>query len=65
MPKAVYTVREVSELMGFSVPTIIKMFEKEPGVLVLNRPTTMNKRRYRTLRIPLGVYERVVRRISV
>ena len=56
--------REVAELMGFTVPTILKLFENEPGVIVLERPTTMNKRRYRSVRIPRAVYERVIRRLT-
>ncbi|MCU1320747.1 MAG: hypothetical protein JWM43_396 [Acidobacteriaceae bacterium] len=47
-------------------PTLseVQMFEKEPGVLVIERKTTMRKRRYRSIRIPRAVYERVVRRIT-
>jgi hypothetical protein len=41
------------------------MFENEPGVLIRNHPTTMNKRRYRSIRIPRHVYERVRRRYEV
>lgn len=35
------------------------MLEREPGVLVLNRPERMHKRPYRTIKIPRAVYERV------
>ncbi len=59
------TVKEVSGLMGFSQPTIIRMFEKEPGVIIVSRPETLRKRRYRSIRIPRAVYERVLRRLSV
>jgi hypothetical protein len=51
--------------MGFSVPTIIKMFEKEKGVIIVARPERLNKRRYRSIRIPRAVYERVLRKITV
>ncbi|MGA2337781.1 MAG: hypothetical protein WBQ19_01130 [Terriglobales bacterium] len=61
--KLVYTVAEVSALMGFSTSTIIKLFRDEPGVIVLTRPTEMHKRRYRSLRIPRAVYQRVLRRM--
>ena len=64
-PGMAYTVDEVAEMMGWSRGTITRMFEKEPGVLVLNRPTKMNKRRYRSIRIPRHVYERVRRRYEV
>ena len=63
--KKALKVREIAELMGFSQPTVIKLFEKEPGVLIIARPEKMNKRKYRSIRIPRAVYERVFRRISV
>jgi len=67
-PKAsgmAYTVPEVAEMMGFSRQTITRMFEKEPGVIILNRPERMHKRRSRAIRIPRPVYERVRRRLEV
>lgn len=63
--KQAYTVDEVAAKTGFSRQTITAMFENAPGVLVIERPTKMNKRRYRSIRIPRGVYERVIRSISV
>ena len=63
--KAAYTVSEVAELTGLSKQTITRMFEDETGVLILERPESMHKRRYRSIRIPRVVYERVIRRISV
>jgi excisionase family DNA binding protein len=53
-----YTVAEVAQLMGYSRRTIIRLFEREPGVLI--RP---GKRR--TLRIPRAVFQRVIRKLSV
>ncbi|MDR3764443.1 MAG: hypothetical protein P4M01_10140 [Acidobacteriota bacterium] len=65
----VYTVAEVSALTGLSRQTVTRMFQKEPGVLVLKRPRveTMHKtkRVYCTIRIPRAVYERVVNRLTV
>ena len=60
-----YTVQEVAALTGFSRDTITRLFENEPGVLILNRPTKNRKRRYRSIRIPRAVYERVVREMRV
>jgi len=60
-----YTVRKVSAMTGFSRQTVSRMFEKEPGVIVVKRPETLRKRSYRSIRIPRAVYERVVRRFSV
>jgi hypothetical protein len=61
----VYTVAEVAVLTGFSRQTITRMFEHEPGVMVLKRPETMHKRGYRTIRIPRTVYERVLRKLKL
>ncbi len=60
-----YTVAEVCALTGFSRATITRMFEAEPGVLIINRPEKMHKQRYRSIRIPREVYERVRHRLSV
>jgi hypothetical protein len=58
--KQIYTVKEVAMMMGLSRQTVVRLFEKERGVLILERPETMHKRRYRSLRIPRAVYERVL-----
>lgn len=63
--KAAYTVAEIAAMTGFSRSTITRMFEREPGVMVLNRPESMHKQRYRSIRIPRTVYERVVNRLRV
>ena len=52
MEKAAYNVTEVAALTGFSRGTVIRMFERERGILMLNRPESMHKRRYRSIRIP-------------
>lgn len=62
--KQVFSVDEVAAILGRSRRTIIRMFEKEPGVLVWNEPETVRKRRYRVLRIPRAVLERVILRLS-
>lgn len=64
MDKPAYTVMEVSALMGFSRQTITEMFQDEPGVIVHDRPESMRKRRYRSIRIPRAVYLRVLGRLS-
>lgn len=65
LEKPALTVDEVAKLMGMSRRTVTRLFEAERGVIVLDRPTEMNKRRYRSLRIPRAVYERVVERMRV
>ena len=62
--KLAYTVSDVCELTGMSEWSVRHLFLKEPGVFVLERPATLNKRRYRSLRIPKAVYQRFLSRHS-
>jgi hypothetical protein len=61
----VLTVAEVVSLTGLSTRTVIRLFESEPGVLILSRGEKKHKRKYRTIRIPRGVYERVIGGLQV
>ena len=63
--KLVYSLADVARMTGLSARTVIRMFENEKGVIVLERSESMHKRRYRTIRIPRAVYERVMTRITV
>lgn len=65
LEKTALTVDEVATLTGLSRTTVIRLFEKEKGVLILSRPESLHKRKYRSLRIPRAVYERVVTRLTV
>jgi predicted DNA-binding transcriptional regulator AlpA len=65
LEKPALSVDEVSALTGLSRQTVTRMFEKEKGVLILARPESMHKRRYRTITIPRAVYERVIGRLAV
>jgi hypothetical protein len=61
-----YTPAQVAEAWGVSTDTVRRMFEGEAGVLVIEpAPGRYSRRRYRTLRIPASVAERVHRRMSV
>jgi transcriptional regulator GlxA family with amidase domain len=60
-----YTVSEVAALMGLSRQTVIRLFEREPGVLIIKYPEKMHKRGRRTIRIPRDVFERVIRSLRV
>ena len=54
-----YTPAEVGELWGFSAQSMIRLFENEPGVVVLGTRTPRNgKQRRMFLRIPKSVMER-------
>ncbi|GAA3760785.1 hypothetical protein GCM10022270_18970 [Terriglobus aquaticus] len=57
--KAVLTIEEAAALLGFSRQTATRLFENEPGVLILKRPETLHKRQYRCIRIPRAVFELV------
>ena len=60
-----YTVAEIAEKWKLSEDAIRRLFEKEPGVLVLGRDgQASGRRRYTTLRIPESVAARVHRRLS-
>ena len=58
-----FAVGEVGELWKLSPDVVRKLFEREPGVLVLGDHGSRSKRRYTTLRIPQSVVERVHRRL--
>jgi hypothetical protein len=57
-----YTVAEVAEMWKLSADTVRKVFENEPGVLVIGTTGGRGKGGYRTLRIPESIVERVHRR---
>ena len=60
-----YSPGEIAEVWSLSVDSVRKIFENEPGVLVLGNPQPRRgKRSYTTLRIPANVMERVHRRLS-
>jgi hypothetical protein len=56
-------VAEIAEIWSLSREVIRKLFEGEPGVLVVGNDRSRNKRGYHTLRIPESVAERVHRRL--
>jgi hypothetical protein len=60
-----YTVAEVAYMTGFSRQTVTRLFEHEPGVLIITRPGRMHIRCYRSFRILNAVYEKVIRRLTV
>jgi hypothetical protein len=55
---------EIGTMWNLSEDAVRRLFEKEPGVLVLAN-SNPGKRRYRTLRIPESVVERVHRKQSL
>jgi hypothetical protein len=59
-----YSSAELGELWNLSADTVRRMFEDEPGVLVFENPVRSSSRRFRTLRIPESVAERVYSRFT-
>ena len=58
-----YAVSQIAELWNLSHDVVRKLFEREPGVLVIGVHGSRSRRRYVTLRIPQSVAERVHRRL--
>jgi len=59
-----YAAAEVAGLWHLNVETVRRLFEHEPGVVVL-QAARAGKRPYRTLRIPQSVLDRVHKRLQV
>ncbi len=57
-------VEEIAAKWSLSRDFVRRLFEREPGVLILGNGATQSKRRYRTLRIPQSMAERVHRRLT-
>jgi hypothetical protein len=55
---------ELGELWNLSADTVRRMFENEPGVPVFENPARSSSRRFRTLRIPESVAQRVYARFG-
>jgi len=59
MMKEVYTIGDLVPLTGFSRATLTRLFEKQPGIILLERPEKLHNRRYRSMRIPRAIVLRV------
>jgi hypothetical protein len=61
-----FTVPEIAKQLRLDRHTVTSLFERERGVVVVGNPeTTRGHRRYRTLRVPASVLNRVISRMSV
>jgi len=60
-----YAVAEIAALWNLSSDKVRELFEQEPGVLVIGDRNPRGKRRYRILRIPQTVVDRVYTRLSL
>ena len=59
-----YTPSEVAALWRLSVEMIRRLFQNEPGVMVIQGAIRKGKRPYKTIRIPHSVLERVRARLQ-
>lgn len=60
------TVPEIAKLLRVDRHTVCRLFAEEPGVVVIgNRETRRGRRKYRMLRVPTAVLNRVVARMTV
>jgi excisionase family DNA binding protein len=57
------TITEVAERLKVNEDTVRRLFQSEPGVLVICFPRK-GRRVYRTLRIPEAVFRRVLTRLT-
>ncbi len=61
-----YTVAEIAAMWSLSKDAVRRMFQNEPGVLVLGDTSSRRRKRpYKTLRIPESVAQRVHERYSL
>jgi hypothetical protein len=60
-----YTPEEIAVAWKLSPDTVRRIFQNEPGVLVFQKSRLNGRRRYRTLRIPDSVAERVYHRLAL
>jgi hypothetical protein len=63
-PERHYTPSEVGDLWRLNVETIRRLFQNEPGVMVIQSAVRKGKRPYKTIRIPPSVLERVRARLQ-
>lgn len=59
------TPAEIAHRWRLSVDSVVRLFEREAGILILENPTSKHRRRYRTIRIPISVLARVEKRLSL
>jgi hypothetical protein len=58
----IYSVAEIAKTLKVSKDKVTHMFEDEPGVIDLGASEKIHKRRYRILRIPASVLNRVLQK---
>lgn len=62
-----YSIQDLMVLHNLSYRTVVRLYENEPGVLVLQATREHQQalgRRYRTIRVPQHIYRRVKHRME-
>jgi hypothetical protein len=59
-----FSPNELADAWSLSVQTVRAIFSEEDGVLKIGRDGSRTRRKYKTLRIPASVAERVHARLS-
>jgi hypothetical protein len=59
-----YRYKDLKPLTGLSDRSLRRLFEREPGVVILPHEILRNKRKYETVLIPESVVQRVLRRLT-
>ena len=60
LSKQYLTVDEVADILSLSRDSVIRKFENRRGTLVIGKPESRFKRKYRTIRIPREVLEQFI-----
>ena len=61
----VFTISEIAKMLRIDRHKATELFERENGVIVIgNRETQRGRRKYRSIRVPVAVYNRVIARIT-
>jgi transcriptional regulator GlxA family with amidase domain len=61
-----HTVDTIAGILALSRDSVIRLFEREPGTVIVQTPKGNRGRRgYRTLRVPESVLRRVIRRMTI
>jgi hypothetical protein len=59
-----FSVAEISKAWSLSEDTVRRLFDPEPGIIVIAALKRRGKRAYRTIRIPQSIAERVYHRLQ-
>ena len=59
-----YRIKELKPIIGLSDRSLRRLFDNEPGVVVLPHETCRNKRKYETMLIPESIVRRVLSRLT-